>query len=83
MKFNYTLKDPDALIETGYNALSLDLKKLGIRYEKVSEFERKWFQNNKYIYTEKWHRNGEYVRIEIDTEEGKVDKLGVIESSSF
>lgn len=76
MKFNYTLKDPDALIETGYNALILDLKKLGIRYEKVSEFERKWFQNNKYIYTEKWHRNGEYVRIEIDTEEGKVDKLG-------
>lgn len=82
MKFNYTLKDPDALIETGYNALILDLKKLGIRYEKVSEFERKWFQNNKYIYTEKWHRNGEYVRIEIDTEEGKVDKLRVIESSS-
>lgn len=82
MKFNYTLKDPDALIETGYNALILDLKKLGIRYEKVSEFERKWFQNNKYIYTEKWHRNGEYVRIEIDTEEGKVDKLRVIESSN-
>jgi len=68
MKFQVTMKNPDALMDSITEAVK-DLSIDGIEDDEIEDFKETQIEEAKSICA-KWFKWGEYLTVEVDTEDG-------------